>query len=238
MALAGPHSATAAELKDRLDLERLGGPFLILRDGAESQVLVPLAGDRAVLTLGRSEECDVALRWDTRVSRVHAQLERVGDGWAIADGGLSRNGSFLNGERLHARRRLSDGDVLRLGATELLYRQPRGAGMRVITETVTASDATAVPSVSPAQFAVLRALCRPLVDATGFAVPASNKDIAAELFLSLDAVKGHLRALFARFGLDGLAQNEKRLRLAERALGSGLVTPAELRRDEVRRDHT
>ena len=46
--------------------------------------------------------------------------------------------------------------------------------------------------------------------------------------LSLDAVKSHMRALFARFGLDDLPQNEKRVRLVERALQTGTVSEHEL----------
>ena len=44
------------------------------------------------------------------------------------------------------------------------------------------------------------------------------------MFLSVDAVKGHLRALFSKFGIEHLPQNEKRLRLVERALQAGLVS--------------
>ena len=33
------------------------------------------------------------------------------------DDGLSRNGTFVNGERLSGRRRLTDGDTLRFGGT-------------------------------------------------------------------------------------------------------------------------
>jgi pSer/pThr/pTyr-binding forkhead associated (FHA) protein len=227
--LIGPHSATAAELKARLELERSGMPFLVLRDAAGDQRLVTLPVDASVLTIGRSSECDIALPWDGQVSRVHAQLEHIGDGWAVVDGGLSRNGSFLNGERLAQRRRLADGDLLQVGASKLLFRQPVAPGLRVSTETVLADDAAAAPVVSPAQLAVLRALCRPFADGSAFASPATNKQIADELFLSLDAVKGHLRQLFARFSLEALPQNEKRLRLAERALSTGLVTPSDLR---------
>ena len=61
-----------------------------------------------------------------------------------------------------------------------------------------------------------------------WARPATNKQIAAELFLTVQAVKTHLRALFGRFGLEDLGQNEKRLRLAELALQAGLVTAADL----------
>jgi ATP/maltotriose-dependent transcriptional regulator MalT len=75
---------------------------------------------------------------------------------------------------------------------------------------------------------VLVALCRPFKDSTGFASPATNQQIADELFLSLDAVKGHLRALFGVFGVAHLPQNEKRTRLVERAFSTGTVTTREL----------
>ncbi|MDV3205758.1 MAG: LuxR C-terminal-related transcriptional regulator, partial [Rhodococcus ruber] len=57
---------------------------------------------------------------------------------------------------------------------------------------------------------------------------ASNQDIASELFLSVDAVKTHLRALFAKFGVEDLPQNQKRVRLAELALHSGVITERDL----------
>ena len=58
------------------------------------------------LTIGRGSSCDVRLPWDERVSCVHAQLDRVGQLWTLVDDGLSRNGTFLNGERLSCWRRL------------------------------------------------------------------------------------------------------------------------------------
>ena len=78
--------------------------------------------------------------------------------------------------------------------------------------------------LTPTQHKVLVALCRPLNDATS-ALPATNKQIADEVFLSVDAVKAQLRLLFDRFGLAELAQNEKRARLAQSAFASGSVTP-------------
>jgi DNA-binding NarL/FixJ family response regulator len=72
------------------------------------------------------------------------------------------------------------------------------------------------------------ALCRPLSGDDELAAPASNEQIATELVLSLSAVKGHLRVLFSRFGLDGAPQNQKRLLLAERALAASIVRPADL----------
>ena len=44
----------------------------------------------------------------------------------------------------------------------------------------------------------------------------------------MDAVKGHLRVLFDKLGVGDFPQNEKRLRLVERAFDAGLVTRREL----------
>jgi hypothetical protein len=231
--LSGPHTASAHELKARLDAERDGAPFLVLRDGDGVQVIRALAEDTDRLVVGRSGECDLALTWDEGVSRVHAQLERVGPGWALVDGGLSRNGSFVNGERVHDRRRLSDGDTLRFGETAVLY---RAAGRQRSTARSTAviGGLPGPDDVSPAQRAVLRVLCRPFAEGADWAKPATNRMIADELVVTPDAVKRHLRALFAKFGVDDLPQNEKRLRLAQRALASGAVTAAELREPALR----
>jgi pSer/pThr/pTyr-binding forkhead associated (FHA) protein len=227
---AGPHSASASELKARLEAERRGEPFLIVRDETGRQRLLTLDEAHSPLTVGRSDDCRLPLRWDRRVSWVHAEFEKVGPRWTVSDGGLSRNGTYLNGERITERRGLKDGDTLRFGATAMVYRQPSAApGERATT--VLDRELPSAAEVSAAQKAVLRALCRPFATATpGRSTrPASNQDIAQELVLSLDAVKGHLRVLFGKFGLEGLPQNEKRLRLAERALESGTVTLAELR---------
>ena len=56
--------------------------------------------------------------------RAHAELEYVGGQWALADDGLSRNGTFVNGQPVRGRRRLRDGDCLRLGQTVLAFAAP------------------------------------------------------------------------------------------------------------------
>jgi DNA-binding NarL/FixJ family response regulator len=71
--------------------------------------------------------------------------------------------------------------------------------------------------VTPAQRRVLAALCRPLTG-PGYAAPAANQQIADELVISVDTVKRTLSALFERFGLEQLPQNQKRAALAARAL--------------------
>lgn len=90
------------------------------------------------------------------------------------------------------------------------------------------TDAMTAAGVSPAQKRVLVVLCRPFKDGAAFATPAGNQEIAAELHLSVDAVKTHLRALFDKFELGDVPQNQKRVALVQRALQSGLVSPRDL----------
>lgn len=219
-----PHSLAPAELAALLEAEREGVPFLAYKDGAGDLRLMPLAG-RDRVTIGRVAENYVALDWDPEVSRTHAQLDLVGGDWTLIDDGLSRNGSFVNGERVHGRRRLVDGDALRLGQTTLVFRAPAPAAK----STVVAEEATLV-RLTPGERRVLVALCRPLMLAEGGGVPATNREIAAELHLSLDGAKTHVRSLFAKLDIGDLPQYRKRTELARRALDLGLVTPADLRR--------
>src|SRR5437764_4829299 len=124
-----PHTATPQELRARIDAERAGRPFLVLRDGGGAQRIVALDDDGPErLSIGRNPSNDVSLPWDEEVSRLHAELERIGGEWTISDDGLSRNGTFVNGSRIAGRARLRDGDVIRAGVTALCYRRPASAG--------------------------------------------------------------------------------------------------------------
>jgi pSer/pThr/pTyr-binding forkhead associated (FHA) protein len=203
------------------EAERGGLPFLVLRSPDGRQHVQVLPTGPATLSVGRRAEADVALAWDAEVSRLHALLERVGDDWILVDDGLSRNGSFLDGTKVIGRRRLSDGGRLVFGETVVIFRDP--ADSESLPTASLPVGASPVP-VTPTQHKVLVALCRP-VNESAFATPATNKEIAASVHLSVDAVKAHLRALFERFGLEELPQNQKRGRLAATALVTGLVTP-------------
>ena len=205
-----------------LEAEREGAPFLAYKDAAGELRLRPLR-DLERATLGRSEHNEVSLAWDQEVSRTHAQLEHVGGDWTLVDDGLSRNGSFVNGERVRGRRRLDDGDIVRLGRTSLLFRAP-GPGI----ESTAVADAAALVRLSDAERRVLVALCRPLATPGQTAVPASNREIADELQLSLDGVKTQIRSLFAKLAIEDLPQYRKRTELAQRALDVGLVTRRDL----------
>jgi hypothetical protein len=208
------------ELQSLIHAERRGSPFLFLRDDAGAQQLLTLDGDR--LVLGRAPGSDLEIDWDPRVSGVHAYFERGGPRWVVEDDGLSRNGTFVNGERLRGQRTLRDGDVIGVGDTLIGFRHPEPEPVLATISVPT----VAPPEVSDAQRRVLVALCRPLAEGEP-AAPAPNDQIAGELVLSLSAVKGHLRVLFSRFGLDQAPQNQKRLLLAERALATSTVGPAD-----------
>ena len=213
------HASTPAELKERLEAERRGVSFLHYRDAAGAQRIVELDPAGGPVTVGRRADNAVPLAWDAEVSRVHAQLEAVGRDWVLVDDGLSRNGTYVNGERAAGRRRLRDGDRLCFGETVVRIRAPLEDDSR---STAAVLAGTGSLSLTETQRRLLVALCRPLQD-SAYETPATNREIADELHLSVDAVKAHLRVLFERLGLDDLPQNQKRARLAAVALVDGLV---------------
>jgi pSer/pThr/pTyr-binding forkhead associated (FHA) protein len=221
----GPRAQSAQELKDQIVAERDGRPFLVYRDAADEQRIVRVEEGTTEVWIGRSPSADLRLEGDSEVSALHAQLEFVREDATLVDDGLSTNGSFVNGERIQGRRRLRDGDMIRAGKTVILYRAPTDD---VSISTEVSSDSLTAAGVSPGQRRVLLALCRPFKDGASFATPATNAQIAEELTLSVDAVKTHLRALFEKFGVEGLPQNQKRVALVERALQSGLITDKDL----------
>ncbi|MCW4353126.1 FHA domain-containing protein [Hoyosella sp. YIM 151337] len=177
------------------------------------------------LTIGRSEQADVTIAGDHQVSRLHAAFEMIAGEWTVVDDGLSRNGTYVNGQRITGRRRLRHKDVILVGETALTFEDLLGS---TGTTTRVASTGSLVPTLTETQRSVLVALCRPYRANASFARPASNQQIADELFLSIDAVKTHLRTLFTKFQVEELPQNQKRAQLAERALHSGVITVRDL----------
>jgi len=195
-------------------------PLLLYTDGDNREQVLSLDPGMTQASVGRASGSDLALSWDRQVSREHARLERLGEGWAVVDDGLSSNGTFVNGERISGRRPLSDGDAIQFGTTTVTYR----AGGE--EEQVRTDPGGAVPSLvelSTTQRRVLEALCRPFAGGQRFANPPTDQEIAEELFLAPGAVRTHVAVLVAKFGLDGLPDDQKRIRLAEAAIQSGAV---------------
>lgn len=78
----------------------------------------------AKVVLGRSKDCDVRVD-DANVSRRHAELRKEGPAWWVVDLD-STNGTELNGKRV-ARSKLSDGDTITLGGTDLVFTKREGS---------------------------------------------------------------------------------------------------------------
>jgi FHA domain len=76
--------------------------------------------DSSPMTFGRSSQNDIELERDEYASSTHARIEPRRDGVWLEDAG-STNGTYLNGIRLTRPKRLTSGDVVRIGETELRY---------------------------------------------------------------------------------------------------------------------
>jgi predicted Ser/Thr protein kinase len=95
------------------------------------------------LLLGRLTIFDGALAPDHSISRRHARILRTGDGFAIQDE-HSRNGTFVNGERIEGPHVLRTGDEVQLGATSFVAEVPK-----MPVDAVPAADAVvAAPGAS------------------------------------------------------------------------------------------
>ena len=179
---------------------------------------IDLAGDR--VSIGSAADNDVALPFDRTVSRVHAVLERVASRWVVRDLG-SRNGTFVNGDRIFGERAIDAGDEIRVGTVRLVARGPSTP----VEETIGADTG---PELTRREREVLVALCRPMVSEGVFREPASIRQIAAELVVTEAAVKQHLQRLYDKFGL--VEREGRRARLANEAIRRGVVSTAEILR--------
>jgi sigma-B regulation protein RsbU (phosphoserine phosphatase) len=92
------------------------------------------------LVLGRSSEAGASFPDDFSLSRLHLQLERDNDdGWVVSDIG-SKNGTWLNGERVTTRRRLAPGDRIEAGHLVVTFEPEQSRD-----EVVFFADAPAAP---------------------------------------------------------------------------------------------
>jgi hypothetical protein len=151
-----------------------------------------LQPDDAPLTVGRGPYADIDVTDDNAVSAVHAQLVWIAGEWVLDDGGLSRNGSYVNGQQAIARRRLRDGDRLRFGRTDMSYR------------------------AAVVDRRVLDALCDPLC--RGDVLPATDIAIAAALSTTVARVQERLAECALLLGVGHARSPLERLQLARLAL--------------------
>jgi DNA-binding CsgD family transcriptional regulator len=203
------------------------GPYLEVWTAAGRE-LVALEADR--LTLGADAANDLVLPSDPTLSRLHAALERYGAGWCVRDLD-SRNGTFVNGQRVWRERPLRPGDELRVGATRLVYRSDQPTGEAKGTQ---ASEPP--PELTRREREVLLVLCRTVLAGAAFTEPASIREIADALVVTEAAVKQHLAHLYDKFGITEGGGERRRVQLANEALRRGAVTIAELREAATRDD--
>ncbi|XUL88983.1 FHA domain-containing protein [Streptomyces galilaeus] len=103
--------------------------LIVARSGATSGDVLVLRGDR--LVLGRAPDCDLRLD-HPHVSGAHALLRRSGDRTVLKDMS-STNGTWVNSVRLKGTCRLNDGDVIRFGSVEAVFREP-GSSLTVLSQ--------------------------------------------------------------------------------------------------------
>jgi hypothetical protein len=179
---------------------------------------VPLSAQP--VTIGAAPANDIPLPFDRTVSQVHCVLERVGSRWCVRDLS-SRNGTFVNGDRIWSEVPLRSGDEIRVGSVRFVARL--GDGGSAADETVGAESG---PSVTRREREILIALCSPMFSGDVFREPASTRQIAADLVVTEAAVKQHLSRLYDKFEI--FEQEGRRARLANEALRRGVVSTAEI----------
>jgi hypothetical protein len=112
----GPHTAM---LPGQRPSQKVRAPAtLVLISGGQPVRVYPLGA--AELLIGRADQSDIALS-DPGVSRNHARVLREGDDFIVEDL-RSTNGTEVNGQPVR-RRRLADGDVIKLASSTLQFRR-------------------------------------------------------------------------------------------------------------------
>jgi DNA-binding CsgD family transcriptional regulator len=165
-------------------------------------------GDQS-MSVGRSQESDIALEGDRGVSRLHARLE----GWCITDLG-SRNGTFVNGSRITAPTALRPGDEVRIGGWRLVFTAQSADEEWTLVDDETGASAAPQPQAPP-----------PVVDLSPrerevlalLAGGATDEEIGARLFISTTTVRSHLDRIRDKTGC------RRRPELTRLAVEQGIV---------------
>jgi hypothetical protein len=175
-------------------------------------------------SVGTRSDADLPITSDGAVSGMHLLLERAGAVWCVRDLG-SRNGTFVNGERLFSAHVLRDRDELRVGRTRLVFLDEASR------DGPTTEALGTPPALTPRERIVLVELCRPLMSGNVFTQPATVREIAEALVVSEAAVKQHLGRLYDKFDVFDDDVGPRRVQLANAALQRGAVSMSDLRDD-------
>ena len=143
------------------------GALLVLHEGDEIRSSWPLDADET--TIGRWPDNDVVIadRW---ISRHHALITRRGLRYVVKDLG-SKNGTFVNGQRLTGPQELEDGDRIQVApnyqfsfvdaeATAPVWSAGPRLRLDAAQRQVWVAGQEILPPLSPAQFAFLELLSR------------------------------------------------------------------------------
>jgi serine phosphatase RsbU (regulator of sigma subunit) len=103
---------------------------LIVEVPGEAARRLPM--EKGALSIGRASANDLPLS-DKMLSRRHVRIVKEGEGFTVEDLG-SRNGTFVNGERLYSMRRLEPGDRISIGGCTLTLRRDSTTHVRIDAE--------------------------------------------------------------------------------------------------------
>ncbi len=182
--------------------------FLVVQvGGGEPGSRVVELDDGGEVTFGRSRGAIVSVK-DDDVSRLHARVRRTGDAIEVEDLG-SRNGTWVNGERIAGARRLAPGDELKMGSIHAVVGRTSGIRRARPVEGAEAGEARLAAEVDravryrrPVTFALVRLAGGGVIDPTGLRpapqagpVGSPPRDSHSLIDAALDAIAGILRPM-------------------------------------------
>ncbi len=126
------------KLNKAISITFMSGPY----DGKTLNFDQPEVGDELVLKIGRRDDCEIHLPYDSQVSRLHAALgckalpasatDSAPDAMALSfwleDSG-SRNGTFIDKLSITERRDIRPGTLFRVGRTWMRLDVPLSYGI-------------------------------------------------------------------------------------------------------------
>jgi pSer/pThr/pTyr-binding forkhead associated (FHA) protein len=194
-----------------LEVFRPQGREVVSLDAPESE-----GGGFADFIVGRSPEVWLTLE-DRNVSKLHAKFSPVAGRWAIEDLG-SRNGTWVNGDRIVQMRIFRHGDQIQLGSTTLLFRDPSS------NVDSTTTPKRAAPPITPRERAVLVELCRPFFSSNLVKKATSRRDMAQAMYTGDAAIQQHLGHLYDKFFIAEDSRDRRDL-LAVAVMEAGIIGP-------------
>lgn len=94
-------------------------PYVVMLSGAAKGKAIRLEGP---VTIGRHKSCELVIRL-AQISRRHARIVPVGDGWVVSDLG-TQNGTQVNGQNI-TEHQLVDGDEISISSVQMRYRDEK-----------------------------------------------------------------------------------------------------------------